>query len=196
MIYAGGMDEQLCPFCRNPAPILDEEIIERVMKRVELGDARAIHNLGCYYDEGRYGLPQDHAKALELWHQSAELDYTKAYCNIGYAYDNGSGVERDEKKAIHYYELAAMGGDDNSRHNLGCYDAEAGNIERALKHYMIAVGSGHNDSVKMIQRMYKEGHATKDDYAKALKAYQAYLADVKSDDRDKVAASNDGFRYY
>ena len=53
---------------------------------------------------------------------------------------------------------------------------------------MIAVGSGDNDSLKMIQQLYTTGHATKDDYAKALQAYQAYLDEIKSDDRDKAAA--------
>ena len=54
----------------------------------------------------------------------------------------------DEKRAIHYYELSAMGGHAKGRHNLGCYDGNAGNYDRALKHYnMIAVGSGSNESL-------------------------------------------------
>ena len=39
------------------------------------------------------------------------------------------------------------------------------------------------------------GHATKDDYAKALRAYQAYLAEIKSDQRDKAAAASADYRY-
>ena len=36
----------------------------------------------------------------------------------------------DEKRAthIHYYELSAMGGHAKGRHNLGCYDGNAGTI--------------------------------------------------------------------
>ena len=44
--------------------------------------------------------------------------------------------------------------------------------------------------------MYSKGCATKDDYAKALQAYQAYLSEIKSDDRDKAAAFSDDFKYY
>ena len=59
----------------------------------------------------RICLPQDYAKALELWKQSGELGHTKSYSNIGCAYyAHCRGVERDEKKAEYYYELAAMGG--------------------------------------------------------------------------------------
>jgi len=38
------------------------------------------------------------------------------------------------------------------------------------------------------------GYATKDDYAKALKAYRAYLAEIKSDDRDKAAVYSDEYK--
>ena len=72
----------LCPFCRTPAPTSEEEINKRTNKRVELGDAEAIYNLGCGYYEGKYGLPQDDAKALELYHRAAELGRAAAYFNI------------------------------------------------------------------------------------------------------------------
>ena len=36
-------------------------------------------------------------------------------------YFNGEGVERDMKKAKYYDELAAMGWDVRSRHNLGVW---------------------------------------------------------------------------
>ena len=65
-----------------------------------------------------------------------------------------------------------------------------------MKHYMIALGSGSNESLKMIQKLYKEGHATKDDYAKVLKAYQAYISEIKSDQRVAAAARREdgGFK--
>ena len=40
------------------------------------------------------------------------------------------------------------------------------------------------------------GYATKDDYAKALRAYQAYLDGIKSVGRDEAAAFSDRFKYY
>ena len=196
-IHAGanvGVDK-LCPFCRTPAPTSEEEAVKRVKKRVEIGDAHAMFELGCYFD-GKYGLPQDRDSALKLWHEAAELGSAASYYNIGHAYFNGEGVARDEKKAKHYYELAAMRGDISGRHNLGCSEGRAGNIDMAVKHFMIAVECGDNESLKMIQQLYSRGHATRDDYAKALKAYQAYLKEIKSDDRDKAAAFSDRFKYY
>ena len=199
-VHAGAMvgDDHLCPFCRAPAPTSSEEdkAIERVKKRVEMGDAAAIHNLARCYAEGTYGVQQDRGKALELWCQSAELGNTGSYYNIGNAYLNGRGVGRDMKKAAHYWELAAIGGSINARHNLGNVEFRAGNIDRALKHYMIAVRSGSNESLKIIKQLFTHGAVTKDDYMNGLKNYQAYLVEVKSDDRDKAAAYDDEYKYY
>ena len=105
-------------------------------------------------------------------------------------------MEVDEKKALHYYELAAMMGDVPARYNLGNNEALSGNKSRALKHYMIAVRGGHSIALGVIKQMYTKGDATKDDYTKALQSYQAYLGEIKSPQRDKAAAADDQFRYY
>ena len=186
----------LCPFCRTPAPTTDEENIKRLQKRVEVGDAEAMYNLGCCYSEGSYGLTRDRTKGCKFWQQAGELGCAEAYNNIGYAYRNGEGVERDEKKADHYYELSAMGGNVGARHNLGCAEGNSGNWKRAIKHWSISAGAGYNDSVKNIQQMYTAGHATKQDYTEALRAYQEYLEDVRSEQRDQAAAFDDGYKCY
>jgi hypothetical protein len=187
--------ERKCPFCRTPAPTSNEEYEVRLQKRVELGDAEAIYTLGCYYREGLYGFPQDIAKAFELFHRAGDLGCNKAFNNAGYAYSNGNGVEIDKKKADNYFKLAAMAGHVISRYNLGAVEEDAGNMNRALKHHMISAEGGHNDSLKAIQKLYTNGYATKDDYAKALQAYQAYLAEIKSAQRDAAAPAY-GKRYY
>ena len=190
------VDNEKCPFCRTPTPDM-EEMIELERKRVEAGDPIAIHNLGCDYRDGEHGFPQDYSKALEQWHRAGGLGYAGAYNNIGYAYSIGRGVEVDKKKAMHYYELAAMGGDIMARHNLGMEEGKAGNMDRAIKHYMIAAGGGGNDSVKMIQKLYMNRHATKEDYTSALQTYQAYIDEIKSKQRDEAAAfSASEYKYY
>ena len=40
------------------------------------------------------------------------------------------------------------------------------------------------------------GHATKEDYAKALRVYQAYLVEIKSAQRDEAAAYSHEYKYY
>ena len=199
-VYAGakmdGNVDQLCPFCRAPAPTSEEEGIKQTLKRVEVGDALAIHSRAGFHESGIHGFLQDHTKALELWHRAGDLGCALSYCDIGNAHWYGRGVERDEKKANYYYELAAIKGCVPSRQNLGNAEIRAGNMDRALKHYMIAVGCGDNDSLKQIKQLYLDGCATKEDYAKALQAYQAYLVEIKSDGRDNAAAFDDECKYY
>jgi tetratricopeptide (TPR) repeat protein len=185
----------LCPFCRAPVPT-PKEIIEQIKKRTKIGDAEAIYSMGCCYNTGMYGLPQDYANALEQWHQSAELGHASSHYSIGNSYYRGSGVGRDEKKAEYYYELAAIRGHVRSRHNLGVLEYHAGNMDRALKHFMIALGSGGTDSLEKIKLLFMSGDATKDDYAKALQVYQANLVEIKSPQRDEAAAFDDAYTYY
>ena len=156
------VDNEKCAFCRTPNHETDEEYVKRIKKRVEVNDPVAIHNLGVYYSEGMYGFPLDHKKALEFWHRAVELGHTKAFVSIGYAYNNGEGVDVDKKKARHYYELAAIKGDAMARYNLGCFEKRIGNMDRATKHYMIAVEGGYSDSLKDIQNLYTNGQATKE----------------------------------
>ena len=138
-------------------------------------------------------MRQDYNKALELWHRAAELGHAPSHYNIGCSYDYGRGVERDIKNANHYYELAAIGGHMGSRHNLGCCETDAGN---ALKHFMIAAGSGEKASLSAILEIFKRGVATKEDYTQALRAYQAYLGEIKSVQRDEAATFDENYKYY
>ena len=190
-------DENVCPFCRTLAPDSDEEALQMNKQLLEVGDAVATHNQACYYYDGKSGLAQDRDKALELWHRAGELGCFGSYYNIGNIYFYGRDVNKNEKKAVHYWELSAMGGDVNiARYNLGIFEMKAGNMERAIKHFAIAVRSGSNESLKKIKQLYSKGYAAKNDYAKALQAYQSYLSEIKSDDRDEAAAYSDEYKYY
>jgi len=187
----------LCPFCRTPAPDTDEEVLKRYKIRMEKNDSKAIYDFGGFYAYGYHGLPQNMAKALKLWYRAGELGNINAYHNIGIAYENGRGVEINKEKAVHYYELAAMGGNVTARHNLGFGEYQAGNMDRALKHWMIAIEEGgFKMSFESVKQSYSDGHATKIDYTKALRANQAYLDEIKSDQRDEAAASNVRYTYY
>ena len=180
---------------RSLSPRSNKEIIKRLQKRAQVDDTEAICTLGCYYFNGVHSLPQDYDKALELYHRAVELGHIGACYNIGCAYNNGKGVEIDKKKAEHYWEQAAMEGRAYARYNLGIFEDNRGDMERALKHYMIAVTFGHHNSLKKIKKLYSNGQASKEEYTQALRAHQKYLDEVRSVQRDKAAAAYEGYKY-
>ena len=184
--------DKKCPFCRTPLANSEEENIERLEKRMEVNDAYAFFIMGNAYLRGLYGLPQNSIKALEFWRKGGK----NGYANSGLAYYNGWGVERDKKMANHYHELAAMGGDSTARYNLGANEYNAGNYDRALKHFMIAVRAGDTRSVKCIQQLYTDGRVTKDQYANSLRSHQVYINEIKSPQREKAAKFSDRHKYY
>ena len=180
-----------CPFCRTPGPTSYKEYIKRIKKRVGADDSEATYNLGCYYSRGELGLQQDRKKAFALWLRAGELGHAAAYYNIGTDYYNGEeGAERDVKKAKYYHELAAMGGYVNARYNLGCMEEEAGNMSRAVKHWMIAAGAGDDDSLSNIRGCFMSGHASKDDFEKALRAHKESNDEMRSNQREAAAPAN------
>jgi TPR repeat protein len=163
-------------------------LIERKKKRVEANDALAMVSLGGVYQFGTMGLRQDNAKALELYHKSAKLGNNIARYNLSVCYHKGGIVEKDTRKATYHRQLAAMAGNVKARNNLGCDEYNAGNMDRAYKHWMISANDGYDVAMKEIQEGYKSGFVTKDDYEKTTRAYGNSIDEMKSDDREKYAA--------
>ena len=78
----GNVIAKTCPFCRTPAPTSAKEIVTRLKKGTEKNEAGAFLNLGVLYSKGAHGLPQNHAKALELWQKAEELGSIISYFNM------------------------------------------------------------------------------------------------------------------
>ncbi|KAL7531808.1 hypothetical protein ACHAXR_004247, partial [Thalassiosira sp. AJA248-18] len=174
--------EQICPFCRAPAATSHEGAIERLKIRIGAGDSFAMYILGGRCFKG-YGVLQDSNKALELWQRAANLGCATSQYNVGSLYFNGEGVEKDVKKAKYHYGRAAMGGVESARYSLGIFEGGAGNINRAMKHFMISAACGHDNSLKEIQNGFSDGHVTKDEVEKALCAHKEYKGEMQSDQR-------------
>jgi hypothetical protein len=177
-----------CVFCRTEATPSNEVEIERMKKRVEANDAQAMINLGTYYQFGKMGLRQDNAKALELYHKSAKLGQNFAH-NLSICYQTGCVGEKDTRKATYHGQLGAMAGNVQARYNLGCDEGNAGNMDRAYKHWMISANVGCGLSMKFVQEGYESGLVTKDDHTKTTRAYGNSIDEMKSDDRDRAAAA-------
>ena len=133
-----GRLQQTCPFCRKPLPNTDEEINELLMNRIETNDPVAL----CHGGLRRYNKG-DYEKAIEYWRKAADLGDVHAHYQLSLLYQDGKGVEKDEKRELNHAEQAAIGGHPSARYNLGFRESEVGSMDRAAKHWIIAAKLGH-----------------------------------------------------
>ena len=174
----------MCAFCRMPLSNLDEERIKQLTKQIEKGSGKACCDLAKGYANGSNGMPQDTSKANELYLKAGELGCSHGYYNLGCSYLSGMGVEVDKVKAKHYFELSAMMGDVYARFFLGYLEAEAGNTQRAFKHFILSAKCGCKDSLSTVKSGFMDGDVTKEEYESTLRAYHNRHAEMKSDMRD------------
>ena len=112
-------------------------------------------------------------------------DVAAQYC-LATLYYYGDGVEEDDEKAIHHFEQAAIGGHPQARGLLADYEMKNGSFERAAKHLIINANLGCDFSLTHVKELFVRGVVSKDDYAAALRAYQAAVNATKSAERDKA----------
>ena len=122
-----------------------------------------------------------------MYGRAAELGLKEAHLRLGDLYRKGD-VEKDTSKAIQHYEAAAVTGDAHARCNIGSYERLARNYDLALQHWMIAAKLGHQRSLKNIKKLFVRGHATKADYAEALRGHQSAVEEMRSPDREEALA--------
>ena len=86
--------EHKCPFCRHPAPELQDEVEKNLMKRVELNDPFAMCHLGkIRVDEGDYNC------AFEYWTKAANLGDAAAHYIYQLCITRGKVLGRTRKRS-------------------------------------------------------------------------------------------------
>jgi uncharacterized protein len=114
-----------------------------------LEDGQAAYNRG------------DYATALKLFRPLAEQGNASAQTNIGWAYEQGSGVKQDFKEAMKWYRLAAEQGFRQAEYELGVmYYRGSGvpkNLQDAMKWYRMAAAQGDPRAQYNLGFMYANG---------------------------------------
>ncbi len=156
---------QRCAFCREPLPETQEESEKRRMKRITKNCPVALRE-----EDTMHCAEEDYKKAVEYLVKAADFGDAGAHFNLSCLHRDGDGVEKDEEKTIYHWEEAAIAGHPSARYNLGITEWNNGNFERAKKHLLIAANLGHNDSLNCVKDLYADDHASKEEYAAALRA--------------------------
>jgi TPR repeat protein len=77
-----------------------------------------------------------------------------------------------------------MAGDEVARNNLGTMEIESGNMERAVKHWMIAASVGHYDAMHNMLVAFHNGVVSRESIDSTLTAYNTSCAEMRSEARD------------
>eukprot|EP00984_Skeletonema_dohrnii_P019046 scaffold9045_cov78-Skeletonema_dohrnii-CCMP3373.AAC.2 len=171
--------QHACPFCRRPMAKTQKDSETNYIKRAAVNDPRALVQVGIYHNKRG-----DHQSAVEHFAKAAALNSVEAHHMLSVSYRNGIGVEKDKKQEVYHLEQAAIGGHPLSRCHLGCVEEGNGRLDRAVKHWIIAANLGDDDSIKALKNCYELEVVSKENYASALRGYQAAIDATKSPQRE------------
>jgi TPR repeat protein len=175
-----------CAFCREPTPESEKDFLAQLVKRVELNDPTALLNMALHYGDGKFGLPVDHAKCIDLLRQSVGLGYPDAQYQLGTYHQFGDmGLERNEEEALKYWRKAAEGGEVYSRHYLGCAEYENGDDVAAMRHWRLSASGGFILPMKCLIASFEDGLLYHGDLAETLHAMYVARTEMRSDDRSQ-----------
>ena len=108
----------------------------------------------------------------------------EAHYRLGQMHHGGKGLEKDVEKGVYHFEKAAIGGHLDARMHLGYLEGLDGRVERAVKHFIIAAKLGSAKAMEGLWEAFKDGNITKEDLDATLRAHQAAVVAMKSEQRD------------
>ena len=122
------------------------------------------------------GIGAASGQDLQAIKQAAELGNTDAQVKLGYMYNNGEGVARNDTEALKWYKLAAENGNAQGQNDLGNMyrEGEGGpkNDVEASRWYTLAAVQGHASAQNHLGYNYYIGAGVPKDDTEAIKWYK------------------------
>lgn len=147
-----------------------EDALVWQQKAVDAGYVNAAVYLGQMYLDGQ-AVPQDFAKAKELFELAASKGDTAAFTALAWIYRAGVGVPQDYGRALSYYREGAALGNDWAMTNIAEFYMEgfgvAADPAEAVRWYTVAAKSGELTAQTRLARMYQVGDGVEKDFALA-----------------------------
>jgi uncharacterized protein len=138
---------------------------------------------------------KDYTKAMSLLRPLANYGYPIAQYDVGAMYDEGLGVDRDDKEALFWYTKAAAQGYANAQANLGqMYFTGQGvpvDYKKAFDWWTRAASQGNLVAQNNLGSMYFKGKGVEKDYQKAAEWYKN-----PAEHEDRQAENSLGMMYY
>ena len=139
---------------------------------ISMGYPQASRLKGDGYLYGRYGYPENEAKAIEYYNQASNLGCELAQYRLGVCYKNGYGVPVNHTKALDYFEKAAMFDIDDAQLKVAVYYLDGIHIrkfpEKAIYYLELAVELENYTAMALAGHCYMQGIGCDKDYFKGM----------------------------
>ncbi len=168
--------------------ILRKDLKESLRLNTELAEAGhpdSQWNLAMFYLQGVHQrledgtqvdlLKENPAEAAKWLHKASAQDYTSAMVILGGLYEKGEGVSLNYKKAMDWFEKAAVLGDAQACHVIGlAYLNGRGNVvpidkAKAIEWIQRGADKGDSQSQYALAEAYLKGEGVKKDFGAARK---------------------------
>lgn len=141
-----------------------------------MGDVRAINNLGLLWARGVGTEAPNYAEAMRWWKEGARRGYTLSMNNLGLLYANGNGVERNYEEAMKWWEMSAEHGDGWAMNSIGdLYENGNGvtqSYAQALEWYKRAAEAGDGLAMYNLGHFHEDGLGVERNAGKAMDWYE------------------------
>jgi hypothetical protein len=154
--------------------------LEQLKMRGAQGNASAQNQLGQLYDQGRRGVPQDHAIAQGWYEKAAAQGNGWAQNQLGQMASDGRGMPQDYQKARQWWEKAAGQGNAQAQYNLAQLYANGRGVPQdyatARVWYEKAAAQGNSWAQAQLGQLYANGLGVPQDHRMARVWYEKAAA--------------------
>lgn len=122
-----------------------------------------------------YYKNKDYSTAYKLFKYLADDGFAPSYSMLGYCYQDGLGVAKDEDLMVEYYQKAIDNGDTWISYNLGDYYYNKNRYDKALSLYTLCSGTDNvyrSDAYYMMGKINEEGRGIPVNLNKAIQSYR------------------------
>jgi TPR repeat protein len=141
-----------------------------------MGDVRAINNLGLLWARGIGTEGPNFQEALRWWKEGAKRGYSLSMNNIGLLYASGHGVKQSYDEAYKWWEMSAEAGDAWAMNSIGDLYENGHGVEKSLSEalawYRRAAEAGDGLGMYNLGHFYEEGLGVPKDAKVALQWYE------------------------
>ena len=141
-----------------------------------MGDVRAINNLGLLWARGVGTEGPNFSEAMRFWKEAARRGYTLSMNNIGLLHANGNGVKQSYEEAMKWWEMSAERGDAWAMNSIGdLYENGHGvpqSLSTALDWYKRAAEAGDGLAMYNLGHFYEDGLAVERNAKSAMDWYE------------------------